>query len=135
MVGTGVLRVLREPAESVNRELAKNPDTAREDLVDANLLVPIVTKRFDAVFAGAFHNYRQTQSWLIQVSEARNGWAHPRSGDMLPDDAAHALYAMVQLLNAANLPETEEVERLRRSVLGISPTPVQAEATRWKRAP
>ena len=126
----GVLSAFSEnQRRSVNRELAKNPDTAREDLVDANLLVPIVTKRFDAVFAGAFHNYRQTQSWLIQVSEARNGWAHPRSGDMLPDDAAHALYAMVQLLNAANLPEAEEVERLRRSVLGISPTPVQAEAT------
>ena len=124
----GVLSALSDSQRrSVTRELAKKPDTAREDLVDANLLIPIVTKRFDTVFAGTFHNYRQTQSWLIQISEARNGWAHPRSGDMLADEAAHALYAMVQLLSAANLPEAEDVEGLRRSILGISDTSVQAE--------
>ena len=121
------LRSLREPAKKRNREFAKNPDAKREDLIDANLLVPIVTRRFDSVFAGAFRNYRQTQSWLIQVSEARNGWAHPRSGDVLADDAAHALYAMAQLLDAADLPEAEEVERLRRSILGIAQTPEKAE--------
>ena len=126
----GVLSALSESQRrSTSRELAKNPDTDREDLIDANLVVPIVTRRFDTVFAGTFRNYRQTQSWLIQVSEARNGWAHPRSGDLLADEAAHALYAMVQLLSAADLPEAEEVERLRQSILGISPTPVQVEET------
>ena len=124
----GVLSALSESQRrTVNRELAKNPDAEREDLIDANLLVPIVTRRFDAVFANAFHNYRQTQSWLIQVAEARNGWAHPRSGDVLGDEAAHALYAMVQLLSAADLTEAEEVDRLRKSILGIPPMPVQAE--------
>ena len=124
----GVLSALSESQRrSVNRELAKNPDAKRENLIDANLLVPIVTRRFDSVFAGAFRNYRQTQSWLIQVSEARNGWAHPRSGDMLADDAAHALYAMVQLLDAADLPGAEEVERLRKSILGIAQTPEEAD--------
>ena len=124
----GVLSALSESQRrSVNRELAKDPDAKREDLIDANLLVPIVTKRFDTVFTDTFRNYRQTQSWLIQVSEARNVWAHPRSGDLLADEAAHALYAMVQLLTAANLPEAEAVESLRRSILGIPPTPVQAE--------
>ena len=124
----GVLSALSESQRrSVTRELAKNPDADREDLIDANLLVPIVTRRFDTVFADTFHNYRQTQSWLIQVAEARNGWAHPRSGDVLGDEAAHALYAMVQLLSAADLTEAEEVERLRKSILGIPPRPVQAE--------
>ena len=46
---------------------------------------------------------------------------------MLADDAAHALYAMVQLLDAAGLPEAEEVERLRRSILGLAETPDKAE--------
>ena len=124
----GVLSALSESQRrSVNRELAKSPDAEREELIDANLLVPIVTRRFATVFANAFHNYRQTQSWLIQVAEARNGWAHSRSGDVLGDEAAHALYAMVQLLSAADLTEAEEVERLRKSLLGIPPMPVQAE--------
>ena len=124
----GVLSALSESQRrSVTRELARNPGAEREDLIDANLLVPIVTRRFDTVYADTFRNYRQTQSWLIQVAEARNGWAHPRSGDVLADEAAHALYAMVQLLSAADVPEAEEIEVLRRSVLGIPPTPVQAE--------
>ena len=124
----GVLSSLPENQQrSLNRELAKNPDNDKADFIDANMLVPVVTRKFDPVFEDTFHNFRQTQSWLIQVAEARNGWAHPRSGDVLADDAAHALYAMVQLLNAADLTEAEEVERLRKSILGISPTPVQAE--------
>ena len=102
----GILSALSDSQRrSVNRELAKKPDADREDLIDANMLVPVVTRKFDSAFEDTFHNFRQTQSWLIQVSEARNGWAHPRSGDVLTDEAAHALYAMVQLLNAAGLPE------------------------------
>ena len=122
----GVLGALSETQRrNVRETLRKEPGRAREDLLDANLFVPIVTKRFDAVFTGDFHNYRQTQSWLIQVSEARNTWAHPRTGDMLADEAAHALYAMAQLLSAADLPESEDVESLRRRVLGIPPVPVE----------
>lgn len=117
----GVLGALSETQRrNVRESLRKEPDRTKEDLLDTNLLVPIVTKRFDTVFSADFHNFRQTQSWLIQVSETRNTWAHPRSGDMLGDEAAHALYAMTQLLSAANLPEAEEVESLRRSVVGIS---------------
>ena len=124
----GILSALSDgQRRSVNRELAKKPDAGREDLIDANMLVPVVTRKFDSVFEDTFHNFRQTQSWLIQVSEARNGWAHPRSGDVLTDEAAHALYAMVQLLNAAGLPEAEKVESLRRSILGIPPTPIRAK--------
>ena len=116
----GVLRALPETQRrSLNRELDKSPDTDRAELIDANLLVHIVTKRFDAVFAGTFHNFRQTQSWLAQIAEARNSWAHSRSGDMLADDAAYALYAMVQVLTAARLPEADAVEDIRRAVLGM----------------
>lgn len=125
----GVLSALSESQRrSVNRELAKNPDAKKEDVIDANLLVPIVTRRFESAFSHDFHNFRQTQSWLIQVGEARNGWAHPRTGDMLADEAAHALYAMAQLLSAAGYPEAEEIESLRRNVLGISPAPTPAPA-------
>ena len=119
----GVLSSLPEnQRRGVTREIAKNPDADKAEFIDANRLVPIVTRRFGGVFEDTFRNYRQTQSWLIQVAEARNAWAHPRSGDMLADDAAHALYAMVQLLGTADLPEAEEVERLRKSLLGITQT-------------
>ena len=137
----GVLSALPESQRrSLNRELVKNPDADRADFIDANLLVPVVTRRFDTAFADAFHNYRQTQSWLIQVSEARNAWAHPRSGDVLADDAAHALYAMVQLLSAVKLPEAEQVEGLRKDIMGIShvleastETPIETEVARPSR--
>ena len=124
----GVVSALSDSQRrNINREIEKNPDVARDELIDANLLVPVVTKRFDAVFADTFRNYRQTQSWLIQVSEARNAWAHPRSGDVLADDAAHALYAMVQLLSAASLREAEQVETMRRTLLGIAPSDQKTE--------
>ena len=126
--GRGIISSLSDSQRrNISREIEKNPDIARDDLIDANLLVPIVTKRFDTVFAGTFHNFRQTQSWLTQVSEARNTWAHPRSGDVLADDAAHALYAMVQLLGAAALPEAELVETMRRTLLGIAPSDQKTE--------
>ena len=119
----GLLSSLPEnQRRSLNREIAKNPDADKTEFIDANMLVPVVTRRFDSVFEDTFHNFRQTQSWLIQVSEARNGWAHPRSGDVLADEAAHAIYAMVQLLSAAKLPEADEVEKLRKGILGIPQT-------------
>ena len=122
----GVLDALSETQRrNVRDTVKKEPDRAKEDLLDANLLVPIVTKRFDTVFSSDFHNYRQTQSWLIQVSEARNTWAHPRTGDMLTDEAAYALYAITQLLSTAGLPESEDVESLRRSILGIPQAPAE----------
>ena len=124
----GVLGALTETQRrNVRDSVRKEPSRAKEDLLDANLLVPIVTRRFDTVFNGDFHNYRQTQSWLIQVSEARNAWAHPRTGDMLADEAAHALYAMAQMLSVAGLPEAATVESLRRTVLGIPQTSAEGE--------
>ena len=66
-----------------------------------------------------FPNFRQTQSWLMQVAESRNSWAHSRTGDMPADDVGYALYAMVQLLSAAKLPEAGQVEDIRKQVLGI----------------
>ena len=66
-----------------------------------------------------FHNFKQTQSWLLQVEQARNAWAHPLTGDMLADEAGYALYAMVQLLKTAQRPEADEIEAIRKSVLSI----------------
>ena len=121
----GVLDAMTAPQRrGLNRELGRNPGTDRTDLLDAGHLVRVVTKNFDRAFEDIYHNFKQTQSWLLQVGETRNTWAHPRTGDMLADEVGHALYAMVQLLRPANLPEADEVETIRKQVLGI----MQAEA-------
>ncbi len=117
----GVLDAMTTPQRtSLIRELARNPDVHRVDLLDAHHFVRVVTKNFDRVFEDVFRNFKQAQSWLLQVGETRNAWAHPRSGDMLADEVGHALYAMVQLLRPAQLPEAKEIEAIRRRVLGIA---------------
>ena len=48
----GVVSALSDSQRrNINREIEKNPDVTREELIDANLLVPVVTKRFDARFS------------------------------------------------------------------------------------
>ena len=117
----GVLDAVTSTQRSnLSRDLNKNPDIDLVDLIDANHLVRVVTKNYDRAFEDVFHNFRQTQSWLMQVAESRNSWAHSRTGDMPADEVGYALYAMVQLLSAANLPEAGEVEEIRKQVLGIS---------------
>ena len=117
----GVLEAMTTPQRSsLTRDLAKNPGIDRVDLLDAHHFVRVVTKNFDRAFEDVYHNFKQTQSWLLQVGETRNAWAHPRTGDMLADEVGHALYAMVQLLGPARLPEAEEVETIRKDVLGIA---------------
>ncbi len=121
----GVLDAMTTPQRrGLNRELDRNPGADRADLLDAGHLVRVVTKNFDRAFEDTYHNFKQTQSWLLQVGETRNTWAHPRTGDMLADEVGHALYAMAQLLRPAGLPEADEVEAIRKQVLGMT----QAEA-------
>ena len=117
----GVLDAMTAPQRtSVTRELARNPGIDRVDLLDAHHFVRVVTKNFDRAFEDVYGNFKQTQSWLLQVGETRNAWAHPRTGDMLADEVGHALYAMVQLLQPARLPEAGEIETIRRQVLGMA---------------
>ena len=117
----GVLDALTSAQRSsLSRDHNKNPDIDLVDLIDANHLVRVVTKNYDRAFEDVFHNFRQTQSWLMQVAESRNSWAHSRTGDMPADEVGYALYAMVQILSAAKLPEAEEVEEIRQQVLGIT---------------
>ena len=56
---------------SLSRDHNKNPDIDLVDLIDANHLVRVVTKNYDRAFEDVFHNFRQTQSWLMQVAESR----------------------------------------------------------------
>ncbi len=124
----GVLAALSESQRrNISREVENEPDRDKADFLDPAHFVVVVTKNFDRAFAPTFHNYKRTQAWLRRAELARNDHAHPRSGDMLADDVATGLYDMVQLLKAAGLPEAEEVESIRKGVLGIPPSPAQLD--------
>jgi hypothetical protein len=116
----GVMAVVSDNQRSnLRRDAANDPRRDKADLLEPYHFVPVVTRHFDRAFADVFHNYSKTRSLLQQVAIARNNSAHPPSGDMLADDVAHALYAVVQVLSAAQLPEAEAVENIRKDVMGI----------------
>jgi hypothetical protein len=123
----GVVRTLTDAQKaSLKRDTEREPKKDKLDHIDATHLVRVVSRNFDHAFQGVFGDFQKTQSLLTQVASARNDWAHPRTGDMLADDVAHALYAMAQVLSAAGLPEASEVEKIRKDVLGMAQAPVPA---------
>ncbi|MBI2909955.1 MAG: hypothetical protein HYX92_20130 [Chloroflexi bacterium] len=123
----GVIKALAgEQRTNVELNVKRSPERDKIDHLDAPHLERVVTGNFDGALRGIFPNYKKTLSWLMRVSVARNEYAHPRSGDMLADDVADALYQMWQILASAGLKEAAEVERLRNAVL--QPDPAAAEA-------
>ena len=124
----GILGALTQAQRrNVERDSAKSPQTDRIDLIDPSHMVKIVTKNFDRAFENVFYNFKQAQSLLLQVEQARIDWAHPRSGDLPSDEVGHALYAMGRLMTIANLPEADQVEAIRKSVLGIAQSQAQTQ--------
>src|SRR5262249_49286527 len=120
----GVVRQLTTAQEqNLRKSMEKSQGKDRIEFIDAGHFPRIVIRNFDGAFQGVFSDFQKTQSWLMQVASARHDWAHPRTGDLLVDDVAHALYAMVQILSTAKLPEAAEVERIRKDVLGMEPAP------------
>ena len=124
-----VIGALHDPQRAnVKRDADRNPDKPKIDFVDPAHLPPIIARNFDRAFKTVFPDFRKTQAWLQTVANARNDWAHARSGDMSSDEVANALYTMGQVLSAAKLPEATQVEQLRKDILGIKPEPT-ASAT------
>lgn len=103
----------------------------------ANLLEPghfarIVPKEYDRAFSGVWQgfDFKAIQLHLQKVANARNEWAHPRSGDMLQDDVAEALRAMVKILQPTGQPEAEKINELWKRLTGVEevvPPPAQEE--------
>jgi hypothetical protein len=118
----------------LRRDIDDNPKTDKAEFIEPSIMVPVISRNFDHAFKGVFAKYRQTQSWLTQVVEARNSWAHSRTGDMLADDVAHSLYAMERILAEAGLPEADQVEMLRKDVLGMTPEPTPEPAETMSQA-
>ena len=99
---------------------AKDPDRDKIDLLDPGHFEKVIAHHFGRAFREVFHDYKKTQSWLLQAEVTRNtDTAHSRTGDMLADDVAYGLYAMLQILRAAELPEATDVDAIYRGVLGM----------------
>ena len=124
----GVLRaVSRQQADNLKRERDRNPDVHQAELLEPVHFRPIVTRN-RGVFGTVFPKFQAADSYLSAAVQARNDWAHRRSGDILVEDAEFALNAMARLLTMAQLPEAEEIEAIRKRVLHIEDEPALARA-------
>ena len=110
----------------LEHDMAKDPRADKVTFLDPGTFVAIIDRNH-AVFQDIFPNRREVQSLLVQVSEARNRWAHSlASSDLADDDLVRALMSMEKLLSDAGLPEVWEVEKLRKQEMEMSqPTPRQ----------
>jgi len=131
----GVVRTLTDAQKaSLKRDTERDPHKDKLDHIEPAHVSRIVARNFEGAFRGVFGDFNKTRSLLDQVASARLEWAHPRTGDMLADDVAHALYAMGQILTTANLPEAVEVDRLYKEVLGIGAAPAEAAVAEVREA-
>ena len=86
--------------------MAKDPRADKVTFLDPGTFVAIIDRNH-AVFQDIFPNRREVQSLLVQVSEARNRWAHSlASSDLADDDLVRALMSMEKLLSDAGLPRS-----------------------------
>ncbi|MBE7520719.1 MAG: DUF499 domain-containing protein [Thermoflexaceae bacterium] len=119
----GVLQHLQETQRKLlKQELDKKALSPADYL---HLMEPVhfrqvIGKEFDHAFAGVWTDFKQTQAYLNQAVTARNEWAHPRTGDMLADDAAEGLRAMHKLLERTGRAEAAQVEALWKKVNGVA---------------
>ena len=110
----------------LEHDMAKDPRADKVTFLDPGTFVAIINRNH-AIFQDIFPNRREVQSLLVQVSEARNRWAHSlASSDLADHDLVRALMSMEKLLSDAGLPEVWEVEKLRKQVMEMpQPTPRQ----------
>ena len=100
----------------LEHDMTKDPSADKVTFLDPGTFVAIIDRNH-AVFQDIFPNRREVQALLVQVSEARNRWAHSlASSDLVDHDLVRSLMSMEKLLSDAGLPEVWEVEKLRQQV-------------------
>ena len=115
----GVVKALpNERRHALQRETEMGPNADKGKFLEPSILTQVIPRNHRH-FQDAYPHYRQVQSLLTQVSEGRNQWAHNLTEDLPDDDVGHCLYAMCKLLSQADLPEAQQVEELRREVMGL----------------
>lgn len=130
----GVLAHLPEDQKRFLKQDVGKKGGSAADLLEPSHFARIVPKEFDRAFSGVWpgFEFKAIQLHLQKVANARNEWAHPRSGDMLQDDVAEALRAMVKILQPTGRPEAEKVNDLWKRLTGVedAATPGPAPETK-----
>ena len=113
----GVMKSLPDwRKRQLQNDISKNLKSDRAEHLDPGLFAQVIPYNHTR-FQDVFPNYKQTSSFLTQISEARNTWAHSLTSDLPDDEVVLSLMAMEKLLSDAGLPEAEDVEKLRKEVM------------------
>ena len=108
----GVIKAFYYPRRDLENDKAKN----RVELLEPSHFVDIILRN-RGLFRDTFPNRKEIESLLVLVSEFRNRLAHSLGlPDLTENDLVRALMSMEKLLSDAGLPESVEVEKLRKQV-------------------
>lgn len=79
-----------------------------------------IWNNWENVFRNINNAERNTRSWIGELIDARNRWAHNRSSNRFTtDEVQRILDSAIKVLEWLNLPEAKEVVTLRQEVLKV----------------
>lgn len=126
----GVISIMHTaPRGNIQAAIKKDPNKPKIEFLDPSHFPKIIGGNHDQVFGAIFPDYKKTVAQLNLINSARQKWAHPPSGDFLADEIGNDLFAMVEVLKAAQPSAATEIEKLRRELLKLDVTEPNPEAT------
>ncbi len=132
----GVVAALKDHQRTdLLKDVESYPDREKIELLSPSRLMWVVLSNYDAVFKQTFGERNSAQNKMNAAQLARNQRSHSGTGDILPEEAAHPMYDMVQLLLAAGQPEAATIDALRKDVLKIEAAPAPAPTAGAQPAP
>lgn len=107
---------LKELFEKRGQKLSVLPMQAAElhEMLDINHFRPIIEGNWKDVFVHTLKD-KKAISWLQDIADARNTWAHPPSGDIKAADANAVLHTCAQLAARYDEAASRQLEELRDS--------------------
>ena len=115
-----------QPQQRANLESAINNGRMREDFKVESVIEPthmraIVTHNWQDGCGAAFQGKEIARTWLREVGDARNAWAHHRIDN--EEQVRRALDTCVQVLSHVDSKAAEQVKRLRDGQVLEQPAP------------
>ena len=119
----GVMSVVGDPHRgNLKRGADRIAGDERATLLEPAHISRIISKLYRENFANQFDaDFGAVTTRLAVIANARNEWAHQRTGDMLLEDAANPMRDMAMVLEAAKLPEAKDIENMRQRLLKVEP--------------
>ena len=85
--------------------------------LDAGTCLRLMHLHWRDIFQNKFRRERRTRSWVHELIETRNSWAHTGHEDWTSDNAGRALDTMIRLVEQIDTRATERLRTLHRTVL------------------